>query len=57
MLNLETGLRGYLLSGRTLFLQPYRAALAVYPGQIRHLDQLTAGTPALHGRAVRLGPA
>jgi len=55
VLDLETGLRGYLLSGRTLFLQPYHSAEAAYPGQIRNLDQLTAGQPSLHGRAVRLG--
>jgi PAS domain S-box-containing protein len=55
VLDLETGLRGYLLSGRTVFLQPYHSAEAAYPGQIRHLDQLTAGQPRLHGRAVRVG--
>jgi PAS domain S-box-containing protein len=55
VLDLETGLRGYLLSGRTVFLQPYHSAEAGYPGQIRNLDQLTAGQPSLHGRAVRLG--
>ena len=55
VLNLETGLRGYLLNGRTVFLQPYHSAEAAYPAQIRNLDRLTAGQPSLHGRAVRLG--
>ena len=55
VLDLETGLRGYLLSGRTVFLQPYHSAEAAYPAQIRNLDRLTAGQPSLHGRAVRLG--
>ncbi|MGI8451797.1 MAG: GAF domain-containing protein, partial [Streptosporangiaceae bacterium] len=55
VLNLETGLRGYLLSSRALFLQPYRGALTVYPGQARDLDQLTAGNPSLNRRAVALG--
>jgi CHASE3 domain sensor protein len=55
VLDLETGLRGYLLSGRTLFLQPYHSAEVAYRGQIRNLDQLTAGQPSLHGQAVRLG--
>lgn len=55
VLDLETGLRGYLLSGRTVFLQPYHRAEAAYPAQIRNLDRLTAGQPSLHGRAVRLG--
>jgi PAS domain S-box-containing protein len=55
VLDLETGLRGYLLSGRTVFLQPYHSAEAAYPAQIRNLDRLTAGQPSLHGRAVRVG--
>ena len=55
VLNLETGLRGYLLNGRTVFLQPYHSAEAAYPAQIRNLERLTAGQPSLHGRAVRLG--
>jgi PAS domain S-box-containing protein len=55
VLDLETGLRGYLLSGRTVFLQPYHSAEAAYPAQIRNLDRLTAGQPSLRGRAVRLG--
>jgi PAS domain S-box-containing protein len=55
VLDLETGLRGYLLSGRTVFLQPYHGAEAAYPAQIRNLDRLTAGQPSLHGRAVRVG--
>jgi PAS domain S-box-containing protein len=55
VLDLETGLRGYLLSGRTVFLQPYHSAEAAYPAQIRNLDRLTAGQSSLHGRAVRVG--
>jgi PAS domain S-box-containing protein len=55
VLDLETGLRGYLLSGRAVFLQPYHTAETAYPAQVRELDQLTAGQPSLHGRADRLG--
>ena len=55
VLNLETGLRGYLLSGRTLFLQPYQGALKAYPAQVRDLDHLTAQDPGQHRRAVALG--
>jgi PAS domain S-box-containing protein len=55
VLDLETGLRGYLLSGRTVFLQPYHSAEVAYPAQIRNLDRLTAGQSSLHGRAVRVG--
>lgn len=55
VLDLETGLRGYLLSGRAVFLQPYRIAKAAYPAQIRALNRLTAGQPSLHKRSVSLG--
>jgi PAS domain S-box-containing protein len=57
VLNLETGLRGYLLSGRPLFLQPYRAAQQVYPGQARELAALATADPALHARAVLISRA
>ncbi len=55
VLNLGTGLRGYLLSGKPLFLQAYQAASSAYPGQSRELAALTAGHPALHARALLLG--
>src|SRR5581483_2639495 len=32
VLDLETGLRGYLLAGKPEFLAPYQSALARYPG-------------------------
>jgi PAS domain S-box-containing protein len=43
VLDLETGLRGYLLAGNPAFLQPYRAALAAYPAQVATLQRTTAG--------------
>jgi PAS domain S-box-containing protein len=48
VLDLETGLRGYLLAGNPVFLQPYRAALAAYPAQVATLEQTTARDPESH---------
>jgi PAS domain S-box-containing protein len=50
-LDLETGLRGYLLAGQIRFLAPYRLAIASYPQVAAQLDQLTDATP---GQAVRV---
>jgi signal transduction histidine kinase len=45
LLNQETGLRGYLLSGQPPFLQPYTSGLSVERAQLRTLDPLLAGLP------------
>jgi PAS domain S-box-containing protein len=39
----ETGLRGYLLTGRSEFLQPYNEARAVLPGKYDDLARKVAG--------------
>lgn len=52
VLDLETGLRGYLLAGEPRFLAPYRAATTVYPRLDAELERLTAGNAAQHDRAV-----
>jgi len=57
VLDLETGLRGYLLTDQPRFLQPYRFALAAYPGQARSLKALTAGSPAQQARAAAITSA
>jgi PAS domain S-box-containing protein len=54
LLNLSTGLRVYLLSGHADQLGTYQTALAKYPGQVRQLDQLTGGNPALHARVTSI---
>ncbi len=41
----ETGERGFLLTGDERFLEPYNAALAHLPDQIRALRQITADNP------------
>ncbi len=45
LLNQETGLRGYLLSGQRVFLQPYTSGLADERAQLRTLRPLLAGLP------------
>jgi signal transduction histidine kinase len=45
LLDQETGLRGYLLSGQAPFLQPYASGLASERAQLRILRPLLAGVP------------
>jgi signal transduction histidine kinase len=45
MLNQETGVRGYLLSGQQPFLSPYTSGLAQQAAQVRRLRPLLAGFP------------
>ncbi|MGH3301440.1 MAG: sensor histidine kinase [Streptosporangiaceae bacterium] len=49
LLNQETGLRGYLLSGQGPFLQPYTSGLAAERAQLRTLRPLLAGLPGARG--------
>src|SRR3569833_2974228 len=41
----ETGQRGYLLTGRESYLEPYNAARAAIPAQLQDLRRLTMSTP------------
>ena len=45
MLNQETGLRGYLLSGQRTFLAPYTIGLASQQAQVKTLTPLLASMP------------
>ncbi len=45
VLDAETGLRGFVLSGEPQFLQPYHAALYRFPAVIVSLRRMEAGTP------------
>jgi hypothetical protein len=45
MLNAETGIRGFLLSGDETFLEPYRAAPQQLSDRIERLTALTGGLP------------
>ena len=50
----ETGQRGYLLTGETSYLEPYREAVDRLPGQIAALRQLTLDNPPQTARVLRL---
>jgi two-component system cell cycle sensor histidine kinase/response regulator CckA len=51
MRDAETGQRGFLLTGRAEYLQPYNAALAQIPGELERISALTVSRP---NRANRL---
>ncbi|HEY1574655.1 MAG TPA: CHASE3 domain-containing protein [Pseudonocardiaceae bacterium] len=53
VVDLESGPRGYLLTGEERFLQPWAAARASVPGESANLRQL-ATVPAQHDRVVRV---
>jgi signal transduction histidine kinase len=46
LLNQETGVRGYALSGQQVFLQPYTLGLAGQKTALARLDTVLAGLPA-----------
>jgi methyl-accepting chemotaxis protein len=46
MINMETGFRGYLLSGQDQFLDPYRNGKQQYQAALTELKDLTADNPA-----------
>jgi PAS domain S-box-containing protein len=45
VIDLETGLRGYIISRQTRFLQPYQRARATQPARLRALSKLVAEDP------------
>jgi signal transduction histidine kinase len=57
VIDLETGLRGFVIAGQERFLAPWQAARAVLPQQARTLEVLVAGDPAQQARAQRITQA
>ena len=57
VLDLETGLRGYLLAGQSAFLQPYQNAVSRYPGLALSLQAATAGDEQAHRLSLAIGAA
>jgi PAS domain S-box-containing protein len=53
-IDLETGLRGYLLAGKPVFLQPYDAALRRYPTLVRTLEAADVHDPSAHRQIVTI---
>jgi signal transduction histidine kinase len=54
VVDLETGLRGYLITGQSEFLQPSETAQASFPQRAAALQQLVADNPAQLARAQRI---
>jgi signal transduction histidine kinase len=54
VVDLETGLRGYIITGQEEFLQPSQAAEASFAQQAATLQQLVADNPAQLARAQRI---
>lgn len=53
-LDAETGQRGFLLTGRPEYLEPYSRSVARLPEKLAELTELTAGDPDLAPRVERL---
>ena len=45
VVDLETGQRGFIITGQEGFLQPWRDAQTAIPGQAAALERLVAGNP------------
>jgi PAS domain S-box-containing protein len=57
VLDLETGLRGYLLAGKPVFLQPYSEAVRRYPSVAQTLERAAAGDRTAHSLSVAVAAA
>ncbi|MFI7636748.1 CHASE3 domain-containing protein [Nonomuraea sp. NPDC049400] len=51
IIDMEAGQRGFALTDQEAFLQPWREAIAAFPGQASALERLVADTPAQRARA------
>jgi signal transduction histidine kinase len=56
VVDLETGVRGFVITGQTEFLQPWREAQVAFPEQARRLERLTV-VPEQHRRTQRIAQA
>jgi signal transduction histidine kinase len=54
VIDLETGLRGFVITGDERFLEPWNEARAEVPRQARSLEQLVADNPDQESRANRI---
>jgi PAS domain S-box-containing protein len=55
VIDLETGLRGYIITGQTQYLQPYTRARATQPARLRALQTLVHDKPSQAGLSRQLG--
>jgi methyl-accepting chemotaxis protein len=56
LLNAETGVRGFIISGDEGFLEPYTSALVQIPALVNDLRKLTADNPHQQQRLALLSP-
>jgi signal transduction histidine kinase len=54
VIDLETGVRGFVITGEESFLAPWNEARAAFPGQARRLERLVAGDPGQLRRVRRI---
>jgi signal transduction histidine kinase len=57
VIDLETGQRGFVITGQERFLGPWRAARRAVPGQAGTLQRLVAGDPVQQRRALGIAQA
>ena len=57
VIDLETGVRGFVITRNQRYLDPWRDALRQYPGAIRELLTLTKDNALQHGRALSIEKA
>jgi signal transduction histidine kinase len=54
IVDVQTGERGFVISGQESFLEPWNAAQAAFPGQAAELERLVADNPEQVARAERI---
>ena len=54
VVDLETGQRGFVITGQERFLQPWRDAQVAFPGEAGDLEELVADNPEQQARAQRI---
>lgn len=54
VISLETGLRGYVATGKARQLQPWNAGLKAYPGQVKELERLVSDVPSQQAQVQRI---
>ena len=57
VVDLETGQRGFVITGQDRFLQPWREAQVALPAQASNLEELVADNPEQKARAQRIAQA
>ena len=57
VVDIETGQRGFVLTGQQRFLEPWRDAQVAFPGEASTLEQLVADNPEQQARARRMTQA